>query len=757
MLDVFLIPLMKTPPFVLGATLLFWGWQTDFLIPGAIMGITLEASRYVKLRWDLADDDFKRIWTFCALLFLAAAVYAFADGGGPEGFGRLIQGPTIASERDAGSASARTAAALIRWLPMLFFLFLFAQVFSSRQEIPLHTISLILQRRWKQAKKLGRPLPAVQGVDVTYPYFALTLFAASVHKNQNNYFFWGLCLLLAWVLWVRRPRRFGALACLATLAVAIAVGYSGARSMGFLQRYVETVNLQLMSRLFGQSGTDAAKSHTQIGEIGHFETSSRIVIRLQPESGEFPSYLREASYRSYRSGSWYANQSKSDFLRVDATKTNENTWPFGLLKTNESRIGIGCYLTDWNRQTRTPRGLLPLPSGSTRLENLPAYTVETNAMGAVMADGPGLVQFEAVYGPGATIDSGPETNAISFTNPDFRGRPPEMAGDTNAAGRFGPNGDKNRFSGFIESRNPGTDLQIPTNEIPALDAVVAELDLKGRSEEEASKIIGEFFETKFTYRMWQDADNRGEESATPLSRFLLKTRAGHCEYFATATVLLLRDLGIPARYAVGYSVHEAGWTGYVVRQSDAHAWCLAWNDKKQIWEDFDTTPGTGVESRHNPATIWVTDAWWWVRFQFSKLRWGQTHLRNYILIGLVPVLALLLFQILRQRKRRAAGKGTAGRAVAWPGLDSEFYQIEKQLTERGLVRRPNETLSDWLERAAAEPSLAELQDSLRALLRLHYRYRFDPNGLSDTHREELRREARVCFEKLALTERATAS
>ena len=71
MFDVFYLPLMKTPPFVLGVTLLFWGWQTDFLLEGALMGVVLEASRFVKIRWELTDDDFKRIWTFCALLFLA--------------------------------------------------------------------------------------------------------------------------------------------------------------------------------------------------------------------------------------------------------------------------------------------------------------------------------------------------------------------------------------------------------------------------------------------------------------------------------------------------------------------------------------------------------------------------------------------------------------------------------------------------------------------------------------------------------------
>jgi hypothetical protein len=181
-----------------------------------------------------------------------------------------------------------------------------------------------------------------------------------------------------------------------------------------------------------------------------------------------------------------------------------------------------------------------------------------------------------------------------------------------------------------------------------------------------------------------------------------------------------------------------------------------WNEAKKVWEDFDTTPGNGVELRSRSASTWLTNMWWWLRFQFSKLRWGQTHLRNYILIGLVPVLLLLLIQILRQRKKRGEVKG-AGRRMVWPGLDSEFYQIEKQLAGRGMIRGANEPLAEWLERAAADPSLADLKAPLRALLRLHYRYRFDPNGLSEANREELKREAKVCLEKLARLERATAS
>jgi hypothetical protein len=183
-----------------------------------------------------------------------------------------------------------------------------------------------------------------------------------------------------------------------------------------------------------------------------------------------------------------------------------------------------------------------------------------------------------------------------------------------------------------------------------------------------------------------------------------------------------------------------------------------WNERTKAWEDFDTTPGSWVEveSQNSSSSAWLSDLWWWAQFQFEKLRWGQTHLREYILLGLVPVLVLLLFQIIRQRRRRPGKSVASGRSILWPGLDSEFYQIEKQLAEYGVPRAPNEALTDWLERAAVEPSLLELKSPLRALLRLHYRYRFDPEGLGDVDREELRREARVCLEKLSRTESASA-
>ncbi|MCX7608684.1 MAG: transglutaminase domain-containing protein [Anaerolineales bacterium] len=58
----------------------------------------------------------------------------------------------------------------------------------------------------------------------------------------------------------------------------------------------------------------------------------------------------------------------------------------------------------------------------------------------------------------------------------------------------------------------------------------------------------------------------------PIAWFLLEYRAGFCNYYATAEVLLLRSLGIPARLTVGYIAGEYRSGRYVIRERDAHAW-----------------------------------------------------------------------------------------------------------------------------------------------------------------------------------------
>ena len=692
---------MKTPPLLLGAALLFWGWQTGHVIAGAAMGAVLEGARLTKARWDFADEDFRRMWTFCALLLLGAAVYAFTASDGPSGMRGFLHNPSLATERNAGNASARTVASLIRWLPMIFFLFVTAQAFSSRQGVPPETISLILRLRWQRARQLGRPLPAARSVDVSYPYFMLCLLAASFHTSERETFFWGLCALLAWVLWSHRSRRYGAVIWVGALAAAMVLGYSGQHGVGRLYRLFDNYNAPWFSRAIG-GGADPMRSRTALGQIGRLKGSNKIVIRLEPKEGSrAPTLLREASYRTWKGQVWYSEVSRDKFETVFET-TNHTTWVLLPGNSNSATVNLSCYLPG-------KCALLPLPTGCGRLENLSAFLLYKNSLGAVLAEGPGLVVFDALYAPGSTIDSPGNTNE---------------------------------------------DLAVPPKEVPALEQVIAELQLQPQNRKQALRALSGFFQDKdkFRYSTWQGLGKMTSTNETPLSRFLLRTRSGHCEYFATATVLLLRKLGIPARYAVGYAVHESAGRKYVVRQRDAHAWCLVWNPTTGTWQDFDTTPASWVAAEASRAspTQFLSDCWSRMLFEFAKFRWGQTHLRQYFLWGLAPILALLLCQIIfrSRRQRQTRGQGAPGVTVNWPGLDSEFYQIERRLAERGARRPPSEPLSAWLRHVTTDPAMADVGGRVRKLLRLHYRYRFDPQGLSHADREALRREATACLARI---------
>jgi hypothetical protein len=250
-------------------------------------------------------------------------------------------------------------------------------------------------------------------------------------------------------------------------------------------------NSQWIARLMRQK-TDAALSTTSLGQIGDLKLSPRIVIRLEPKEGSAPpEYLREASYRIYRSSkqTWHAGDLRNEFESQQA-EPDGTTWILLAGKTNTSAVNIACYLNGWSRDLDAPDGLLPLPTGSGRLENLPVFPLKTSRNGSVLAGGLGFVIFDARYGPGATIDSPPAS-----TNFDF---------------------------------------DVPTNEIPALDRVISEMNISGATDEQKLRAVQKFFAGKFTYSTWQGADKLagtrdrvGPLSAQQSQRPLRILRDGH--------------------------------------------------------------------------------------------------------------------------------------------------------------------------------------------------------------------------------------
>jgi hypothetical protein len=103
--------------------------------------------------------------------------------------------------------------------------------------------------------------------------------------------------------------------------------------------------------------------------------------------------------------------------------------------------------------------------------------------------------------------------------------------------------------------------------------------------EKAFHILNHFSDFGYTLEMKNDPDK------TALEYFLFDRKEGHCEYFASAMVILLRAAGVPARLVNGFVGAEwHDWGNYlIVRQSHAHSWVEAYLPGVG-WAVFDPTP-----------------------------------------------------------------------------------------------------------------------------------------------------------------------
>src|SRR5690606_9450891 len=105
----------------------------------------------------------------------------------------------------------------------------------------------------------------------------------------------------------------------------------------------------------------------------------------------------------------------------------------------------------------------------------------------------------------------------------------------------------------------------------------------------------------YSYTLDQPLSDRVRSGAIdPVEGFLFDTKAGHCEYFATAMALLLREVGVPTRSVNGfYGAHYNNLGDfYAVRQADAHSWVEIYFDQLG-WVTFDPTPPAGQTAGDN--------------------------------------------------------------------------------------------------------------------------------------------------------------
>ena len=108
----------------------------------------------------------------------------------------------------------------------------------------------------------------------------------------------------------------------------------------------------------------------------------------------------------------------------------------------------------------------------------------------------------------------------------------------------------------------------------------------------------------FVYTL--DPPQLGRDS---VDEFLFDSKRGYCEHFASAFVILMRALDIPARVVTGYQGGEVNPVdGYLeVRQRDAHAWAEVWLPG-QGWMRVDPTAAVAPDRIERGAAEVLADA-----------------------------------------------------------------------------------------------------------------------------------------------------
>jgi protein-glutamine gamma-glutamyltransferase len=254
----------------------------------------------------------------------------------------------------------------------------------------------------------------------------------------------------------------------------------------------------------------------------------------------------------------------------------------------------------------------------------------------------------------------------------------------------------------------------------------------------------------------------------PLSFFLFDAKKGHCEYFASALVVMLRSLGIPARLINGFRSGEYNRIGdhWIVRQYNAHSWAEAYFPSYG-WIEFDPTPSETRVPQSMLARVFsdltdTVDLWWWdsvldydlfkqyrilggvrdgmERFQrrtandlgflLNAIRehgaWNNISVKNWIILFLAASVILILLHKTWRRRTLHWLHRTMRRENNSQAAHGFYMDALRLLHEEGMSRNQGQTPLEFARSLESHPAAAPFL----ALTQLYNAARFGPPGIA---------------------------
>lgn len=254
-------------------------------------------------------------------------------------------------------------------------------------------------------------------------------------------------------------------------------------------------------------------------------------------------------------------------------------------------------------------------------------------------------------------------------------------------------------------------LSVPGHLRQETERVAAQVCNDRGTARDKAKALEEYFQREFSYSLELPERPRGKD---PIAHFLQTKHAAHCEYFASATTLVLRSAGVRTRYVTGYVVEELDDESdvdnlWMARNSSAHAWVEAYDPDSEVWFPVEPTPGrvyrtvdpnSGQQVASSLFDVFNLDdqdeeqgligraVGWLLSFRATD------PLMVLFRIAQLPLFCFLLFVLWTKYLKPS-------RADIDP-IDSKSHRMlrkaDRRLRRHGLVRRPSETIHQFADR-----------------------------------------------------------
>ena len=572
--------MLSAPPrLLLGAALLFWGGMHGQAVAGLIAAILVEGRHWTSLRWDFTDKGFARSWQLSVIILIVSALV-------------LLQ------EEDLRAIDFLD---LLSWLPFMMLPLILAQQYFRGAGIPMVTFSFIARRKAAADRKAGRPV-VTNSIHLGYPVFFLIMVAAgmgvgSLKATQDiePRYPVGVMILVGWAIYSIgggkvRPRAWGT-AYLVSIAMTVGMSWGLVKAYDyFVKSYAGT----------GGRSSSAQQTQTSLGQVEELQLSPKIQWRYFHEKGPVPGLLKLGSYNEPLGDIW---QARTRILEVkeQIPEGRKSLGDFETLLPDGEEVFVfqeGDRDRDYEVAGRIQGlidddDLIPHASKARRFEGIPSLTVAVNSMGSVKMIGVsrGAMDARIHFDPeGEPMQLDPSDLDLTYPRDEAKGLEEFLAGiglSVPEAGRHPTRALSRKVGG--EERPRDVSLE--------------------RFREVEAKIALTFSDLKeFEYSLLLAGTDRNK----PITEFLTQDKRGHCEYFAGATAMLLRRMGVPCRYVTGYAVQEQGADEgeWILRGQHAHAWVEAY------------VGGTWVNERNGDLDVWRCRGGEWINVDLTPADWS---------------------------------------------------------------------------------------------------------------------------------------